>query len=154
MGIGYRVGGPRRGFRSSAPYSESQMRRGGSGGDRRRRVMVMESKAKGGGVGDFWAAASGEMGIAVGSCLVVGGNFILLIWLWACAVLLGPVEPMSKRPHEHPVRLFCSSTSQQAPANSVFLSHYSSSSLQPPASQQCFSLTPLQQQAPAPAQQT
>ena len=49
------------------------MRRGGSGGDRRRRVMVMESEAKGGGVGDFWAAASGEVGIAVGSCLVVGG---------------------------------------------------------------------------------
>jgi len=54
------------------------MRRGGGGGDRRRGVMVMESEANGGGVGDFWEeAASGEpgkwVGIAVGSCLVVGG---------------------------------------------------------------------------------
>jgi hypothetical protein len=77
------------------------MRRGGSDGDRRRRVMVMESEANGGGVGDLWAATSGKwVGIAVGSCAAVGGNFILLMWLWACAVLVGPVEPKSKRPHE------------------------------------------------------
>lgn len=49
---------------------------------------------------------------------------------------------------------FCSTTttllccSAPAPANSVFLSHHSSSSLQPPANHQCFSLTPLQQQPP------
>ena len=43
--------------------------------------------------------------------------------------------------------LFCSSSLQ--PVSSVFLSHHSSSSLQPPASQQCFSLTPLQQAAAA-----
>ena len=51
-----------------------------------------------------------------------------------------------------PVTLFCCFA--LTPANSVFLSHHSSSSLQPPASQQYFSLTPLQQQPPAPAQRT
>ena len=40
--------------------------------------------------------------------------------------------------------LFCSNNLK--PASSVFLSHHSSSSLQPPASQQYFSLTPLQHQ--------
>ena len=48
--------------------------------------------------------------------------------------------------------MFGSSTSLQL--NSVFLSHRSSTNLQPPASQQCFSLTPLQHQPPAPAQRT
>jgi len=48
--------------------------------------------------------------------------------------------------------VFGGSTSLQL--NSVSLSHRSSTSLQPPASQQYFSLTPLQHQPPAPAQQT
>ena len=38
--------------------------------------------------------------------------------------------------------------------NSIFLSHCSSTSFQPPASQHYFSLTPLQPPAPAPAQRT
>ena len=50
------------------------------------------------------------------------------------------------------ITVFGSSTSLQL--NSVFLSHRSSTSLQPPASQQCFSLTPLQHQPPAPAKRT
>ena len=48
--------------------------------------------------------------------------------------------------------LFGSSSSLQS--NSVFLSCRSSTSFQPPASQQYFSLTPLQPSAPTPAQRT
>jgi len=48
--------------------------------------------------------------------------------------------------------VFGSSTGLQL--NNVFLSHHFNTSLQPPTSQQYFSLTPLQHQPPAPAQRT
>ena len=58
----------------------------------------------------------------------------------------------SSQPNLLQLTLFCCSA--LVPANSVFLSHHSSNSLQLPARQQCFSLTELLQQSPAPAQRT
>ena len=56
--------------------------------------------------------------------------------------------------HSHPLGFhqqhsLCSAAPAASSPNSVFLSHRSSTSFQPPASQQYFSLTPLQPPAPA-----